>query len=80
LNQYGPIEDFPEKVLGGEREHALLFKRLATLRTDAALFSDVDQLRWHGPTPGFAELTAKIGEARLLARASAVAAKLSQSK
>jgi hypothetical protein len=50
------------------------------LRTDAALFSDVDQLRWHGPTPGFAELTAKIGEARLLARASAVAAKLSQSK
>jgi 5'-3' exonuclease len=80
LNQYGPIEDFPEKVLGGQREHALLFKRLATLRTDAALFSDVDQLRWHGPTPGFAELTAKIGEARLLARASAVAAKLSQSK
>src|SRR5688572_7475693 len=35
LNKYGPIETFPEKVLEGRREDALLFKRLATLRQDA---------------------------------------------
>ena len=44
LNQYGPIETFPEKVLAGKREQALLFKNLATLRTDASLFSDVEDL------------------------------------
>ena len=62
LNQYGPMEAFPEKVLGKRREQALLFKRLATLRTDALLFNDVDQLRWRGPTSAFAELTTKMGE------------------
>ncbi len=80
LNQYGPIEAFPEKLLGKQREQALLFKRLATLRTDAMLFSDVDQLRWCGPTPSFAGLTSKMGEPRLLERANAVAAKLTQSE
>jgi 5'-3' exonuclease len=80
LNQYGPIEMFPEKVLVKQREQALLFKHLATLRTDALLFSDVDQLRWLGPTPAFAELTAKMGDPRLLDRANAAAAKLGQSK
>ena len=78
LNQYGPIEDFPEKVLMQRREKALLFKRLATLRTDAALFSDVDQLRWRGPTSAFAGLTTKMGDPGLLTRANAVAAKLAQ--
>jgi 5'-3' exonuclease len=76
LTQYGPIENFPEKVLGQQLERALLFKHLATLRTDALLFSDVDQLLWRGPTPAFADLTAKIGDPRLLDRASAVAAKI----
>ena len=76
LNQYGAIEAFPEKVLGKKREQALLFKRLATLRTDAMLFADVDQLRWPGPTSAFAELTTKMGEARLLSRANAAAAKV----
>jgi 5'-3' exonuclease len=80
LNQYGPIEMFPEKVLMKQREQALLFKHLATLRTDALLFSDVDQLRWSGPTPTFAELTAKMGDSRLLDRANAAAAKLGLSK
>lgn len=75
LNQYGVIEAFPEKVLGKRREQALLFKRLATLRTDAMLFADVDQLRWPGPTSTFAELTTKMGEPRLLSRAHAAAAK-----
>ena len=76
LNAYGPIEDFPGKVLPGKkREHALLFKHLATLRTDAPLFSDVDELRWSGPTEAFAELTAKMDDKRLLERANNAAAK-----
>jgi 5'-3' exonuclease len=45
INQYGAIEDFPAAVLGERRDLALLFKNLATLRTDARLFSDVDELR-----------------------------------
>jgi 5'-3' exonuclease len=76
LNEYGPIEAFPDKVLGKQREQALLFKRLATLRTDAVLFDNVDQLSWKGPTSTFAALTEKMGEPRLLARASAIAEKL----
>jgi 5'-3' exonuclease len=80
LNQYGPIEAFPENVLMEKREQALLFKHLATLRTDAELFSDIDQLRWLGPTSTFAELAAKIGDPRLLARANEVAAKVAESK
>jgi len=78
LNQYGPIEDFPEKVLKGKFEQALLFKRLATLRTDAPLFKDVDQLRWRGPSSTFAALTTKMGDPRLLTRATDAAAKLGQ--
>lgn len=78
LNLYGPIEAFPENILAGQREQALLFKRLATLRTDAPLFSDADQLRWKGPTSAFAELTTRIGEPRLLDRANAAALKISK--
>ncbi len=74
LNQYGPIESFPDDMLTGQRENALLFKRLATLRTDAALFSDVDELRWRGPAPGFEALTRTLGDPRLLARANKAAA------
>jgi 5'-3' exonuclease len=45
IKQYGPIEDFPPAVLGERRELALLFKNLATLRTDARLFSEIDELK-----------------------------------
>lgn len=76
LNQYGPIEDFPKELLGEKHQQALLFKRLATLRTDAKLFKDVGELEWQGPTPAFEQFTAKIGEPKLLARATAAAAKL----
>jgi hypothetical protein len=75
LNEYGPIDDFPANVLGVQREKALLFKNLATLRTDAKLFKKVDQLRWKGPTPDFVELTAKLGDPRLLIRANEAASK-----
>ena len=68
LNRYGPIEGFPETVLGEQQQLALLFKHLATLRTDAALFADIEELRWRGPTPGFAEVTQRFQESRLLER------------
>src|SRR4051812_2891125 len=69
LNRYGNIENFPRKVLGEQRDLALLFKNLATLRTDAPLFKKVETLRWRGPTPEFAAWTAKIDSPRLLDRA-----------
>jgi len=46
-----------------ERERALLFRTLATLRTDIALFDDVDQLRWKGPSPAFEELGPRLDAA-----------------
>jgi len=68
LNKHGIIENFPAAVLGDSRELALLFKRLATLRTDARLFRDVDELRWRGPTDTFAACVERMGEPRLLRR------------
>jgi 5'-3' exonuclease len=69
INRYGPLENFGPEVLNPEnRTLAFLFKDLATLRTDAALFSDVDELRWRGATPEFAQFAEKIESARLLAR------------
>ncbi len=68
LSRHGPIEDFPATVLGTRRELALLFKRLATLRTDVVDFAGGDALRWDGPTPAFAAWTAKAGTPRLLER------------
>ncbi len=46
-----------------EKDRALLFRKLATLRTNIALFDDVDQLRWNGPTPGFDALAARLDAA-----------------
>jgi 5'-3' exonuclease len=46
-----------------ERERALLFRTLATLRTDIALFDDVDQLRWKGPSPAFDALGPRLDAA-----------------
>jgi 5'-3' exonuclease len=69
LNRYGAIETFPPEVLGKRREPALLFKRLATLRTDAPLFRSVNALRWRGPTSAFASWAMKTDAPRLLDRA-----------
>ena len=68
ITRYGRIEDFPPEALGERRDLALLFKKLATLRVDAALFVDVDELRWRGPTGGFANFSERLGDQRLLAR------------
>jgi 5'-3' exonuclease len=51
-------------TLANAREQALLFRTLATLRTDIALFEDVEQLRWNGPTPAFTALGARFDAAK----------------
>jgi 5'-3' exonuclease len=50
-------------TLARERDRALLFRTLATLRTDIALFVDVDELRWNGPTPGLDAIAARFDAA-----------------
>src|SRR5438874_2274503 len=68
LNRHGTIESFPPTVLSDSRDLALLFKDLATLRTDAPLFADVDALRWRGPTRAFPTFAEHLGNPRLLER------------
>jgi 5'-3' exonuclease len=73
IDRYGAIEDFPAEVLGERRELALLFKTLATLRTDAPLFARVEELEWRGPTERFAGRCRELGDPKLLARAEKAA-------
>ena len=68
LNRYGPIENFPSHVLSKQRDLALLFKKLATLRTDAPLFKKVGTLRWRGAMPAFAKSAKRMEAPRLLER------------
>jgi 5'-3' exonuclease len=68
LSRYGPIEEFPPEVLGEARGLALLFKDLATLRSDAPLFVNVEELRWQGPSEAFSTHAEQMGAARLLER------------
>lgn len=68
LNRHGAIEEFPLDVLGDSRDLALLFKDLATLRTEAPLFENVEELRWRGPTAAFDACAERLGAARLLER------------
>jgi 5'-3' exonuclease len=86
LARFGHLEEIPEDwrawsvnasnaaslaaTLSREREHAFLFRDLATLRTDIPLFTSVDELRWAGPTPRFAELGARLDGARTADRPS----------
>lgn len=64
LTRYGHIADIPldeiserlARSLQADWEHALLFLKLATLRTDAVLFDSVEALRWKGPRPGHPRL------------------------
>ncbi len=76
LNRHGAIENFPPTVLGQNRDLALLFKHLATLRTDAPLFEDVEQLRWRGPTAAFAARAKEMEADRLVERSLKALAKL----
>jgi 5'-3' exonuclease len=58
-NNAGALAD----TLRRELDHALLFRTLATLRTDIALFEDVEQLRWNGPKPEFETIAAELDSA-----------------
>jgi 5'-3' exonuclease len=76
LGKYGHLEAIPDDwrtwsvnatnagrladTLARQRGDALLFRTLATLRTDIALFESVDDLQWNGPTPAFAGLAARL--------------------
>ena len=83
INRHGHIEQFPEGILANKmeaaspadlnpslsnRERAVLFKHLATLRTDIPLFTDVDELHWQEAKTSFAAVTEKMGDAKLAAR------------
>jgi 5'-3' exonuclease len=79
LAKFGHIESIPDDsrewhvnatnasalahTLVHERGQALLFRTLATLRTEIKLFEDVDQLRWDGPSPGFEAIAARFDAA-----------------
>jgi 5'-3' exonuclease len=91
LSHYRHLEDIPELALrwevtvrGGkalattlaaERDLALLFRDLATLRVDRSLLDGVAALRWRGPEPEFAELCRRLDAGDLLRRAEALAAR-----
>ncbi len=80
LAKFGHLESIPEDwrewhvnassasalahTLAEQRDQAMLFRKLATLRTDIALFDGVDQLKWNGPTPGFNALAARFDAAK----------------
>jgi 5'-3' exonuclease len=84
INRYGPIEKFPVDLLKDKRKLALLFKKLATLRIDAPLFDDVEQLRWRGATTTFPTVAQAIeettGDARLASRVMKLEQRLSEQK
>lgn len=79
LSRYGHIEHIPRRSqewhvqvaapaelaesLRANYELAMLFRSLATLRTDLALFDTVEQLRWRGPTPAFEEIGTRLDAA-----------------
>ena len=69
IQKYGHIEDWPPEVLPERRDEALLFKKLATLRSDLPLFDDVEQLCWLGPKPGLEAIAQRMQAERALARA-----------
>jgi 5'-3' exonuclease len=73
LNRHGAIERFPAEVLNENRDRALLFKQLATLRTDASVFENLEELRWRGPSPSFAGCARRLGDERLLERCRRIA-------
>jgi 5'-3' exonuclease len=72
LLRHGKIEKFPYEALGERRELALVFKKLATLKSDVPLFKKVDELKWPGPTVAFADWSERLGD-KLIARAAKAA-------
>ncbi len=77
LNRHGPIENFPPSVLREQHELALLFKKLATLITDAPVFHSVEELLWRGPSEAFAAMTERMNAPALLERCLRLSAAVS---
>jgi 5'-3' exonuclease len=91
LARYGRLEQVPAAAaawavsvrgaerlaatLAAERERALLFRTLATLRPDAPIGVDVDGLRWTGPRPGFTAWAGRLAAPALHERAATLAAR-----
>jgi 5'-3' exonuclease len=89
LTRYGHLADIPigetewrpNAASAGKLAHslrsnwelALLFRTLATLRTDAPVFDSIDALRWGGPRPEAGAVAARIGATTLLERAGRAA-------
>jgi 5'-3' exonuclease len=61
-------------TLAEQRERALLFRQLATLRADAPIGVDVDALRWRGPRADFGAWSDRLGAPQLQERAATLAA------
>jgi 5'-3' exonuclease len=76
INRHGSLEQWPPEVLGERHAAALQFKALATLRTDAPVFGDVDDLRWRGARADFRATAERIGDLRLVERCEKAVAKL----
>ncbi|HSP15690.1 MAG TPA: 5'-3' exonuclease H3TH domain-containing protein [Thermoanaerobaculia bacterium] len=76
LSRFRHIDAIPDDIIGKYREDALLFLRLATLRTDAELFDSVEALRWRGPSSSFAALAERIDAPELISRADRAATNL----
>jgi len=90
LGHYGHLEQIPEKpdswvvkvrgakklaqTLVEQREVALRFRDLATLREDAPVFDSVEQVRWIGPQANFFDLCAKMNAGRIYRRVDRLAA------
>lgn len=68
LERYGHIESFPPDVLGESQNLALLFKELATLKTTAPLFENIDEIEWTSPRDDFPAVAEKIGDPKLATR------------
>jgi 5'-3' exonuclease len=60
------------KTLAAQRNDAMLFRLLATLRIDRDLLTNVDELFWTGPTEKFDDLAQWLDAPRLPVRAAAV--------
>lgn len=61
------------ETLAAQRETALLFRTLATLRTDAPVNRSVDELLWLGPAASFGRTADRLGDSGLATRASQLA-------
>lgn len=63
------------RVLFDSWDEAILYRTLATLKTDIQLFDNVDELRWSGPKSQFEALCARLRSPDLFKRATALAAR-----